>query len=128
MPRKKIAAAPGLEPPKSLAKGAATIWREIVGGLAEDHFGPQDRQHLAAYVHAAWVHDCEIGRDKKRRGSSDPNVVADAASIMARLGPQLRLTVSSRMEPRTAATSGRRARTELSSSPQPSDDWRGELH
>ena len=126
--RKKIPALGRIEPPTGLPPGAVRIWWDIVGGLSEEHFGRQDRQHLAAYVHAAWVHDLEMTKDKRRRGRSDPKVIGDAAAIMARLGPQLRLTVSSRMEPRTAATSGRRARTELGSVPHLGDDWRGDLH
>jgi len=119
-----------LKAPSSLPKGAAGIWREIVDALAADHFGPQDRHHLAAYCHAAWRHDREVARDKRRMGASDPVVIADQIRIMARLGPQLRLVPSSRIEPRTAASSNRRAATELrpSSASQAGPDWRSELH
>jgi hypothetical protein len=119
-----------IEPPRSLPAGARTIWAGIVGALAADHFGPQDRHHLAAYVHAAWRHDKEIARDSKRMGTADAGILAASIAVMARLGPQLRLTVSSRIEPRTAASSGRRAAVELRPErvADPAGDWRSELH
>ncbi len=119
-----------IEPPRSLPKGARTIWAGIVGALAADHFGPQDRHCLAAYCHAAWRHDKEMARDAKRLGTGDAATLAASISVMARLGPQLRLTVSSRVEARTAANSGRRAATELKP-PEATGgpgDWRSELH
>ena len=118
-----------IEPPRSLPKGARTIWAGIVGALAADHFGPQDRHHLAAYCHSAWRHDKEMQRDSKRMGTGDPAILAASISVMARLGPQLRLTVSSRLEARTAANSGRRAATELKPAEATGGpgDWRTEL-
>lgn len=119
-----------LEPPKSLAPGAASIFREIVGALSLEHFGAQDRHHLAAYAHAAWRHNAEMARDKKRMGTAEPTILAECVKVMARLGPQLRITPGSRIEPKTAASSGRRAASEM----QPSratgagPDWRSELH
>jgi len=119
-----------IKPPRSLPKGARTIWAGIVGALDKDHFGPQDRHHLAAYCYAAWRHGAEMARDSKRMGTADAGIIAGSVSVMARLGPQLRLTVSSRVEARTAANSGRRAATELKP-PEATGgpgDWRSELH
>jgi phage terminase small subunit len=119
-----------IEPPPSLPPGAVTIWAGIVGALAADHFGPQDRHHLAAYCHAAWRHDKEMARDKKRMGTGDAGMIAASIAVMARLGPQLRLTVSSRINPSAAASSGRRAAVELkpAEATGAAGDWRSELH
>ena len=119
-----------IEAPPSLPKGAQTIFAGIVDALAADHFGPQDRHHLAAYVHAAWRHDKEMARDRRRAGTGDPAIIAASIAAMGRLGPQLRIVPSSRIDAERAGTSRRRASVELkpAEATGAAGDWRSELH
>lgn len=115
-----------LEAPTGLPAGARAIWDQIVGAKAADHFDLADTEHLRAYVYAAWRLQLEIKKDQRKAGTADSKVIQDATSIMARFGPQLRITVSSRMEPRTAGSSNTRKQTEAQTD-APSNDWRARV-
>jgi len=127
MPRRKPTPAARIEPLASLPAGAQSIWREITQALPADFYGPQDRHLLAQYCYAAWRGEREIARDRRKAGSADPAVIGESVRVLGKLGPQLRLAPSSRIEPKTAATGMRRAKTEQRPEPAESDDWRAEL-
>ncbi len=127
MARTTIAAEGRIEAPSDLPAGAAAIWREIVEALPSDFFGPQDRRLLAQYCHAAWRASLEIRRDKKKAGSADMRIAKDCGQIVRALGAQLRLAPSSRIDPRSAGSARRRARTELRPDAGAATDWRAAL-
>ena len=60
---------------------------------------------------------------RSRAGSADPAVIGESIRVLGKLGPQLRLAPSSRIEPKTAATGLRRAKTEHRPEAAESDDW-----
>ena len=128
MPRTKIAVAPGrVEPLAELPDGARTVWREIVDALPADHFGPQDRALLAQYCHAAWRHRLEVKKDRRKVGAAALAVVRDTVAVLGKLGPQLRLAPSSRIDAERAGSARRRARTQLQPEAEKLTDWRAAM-
>ena len=128
MARNKTGPARRVEPLGSLPAGAQAIWREITGALPTDFFGPQDRYLLAQYCYAAWRGEREIARDRRKAGQSDAAVIRESVRVLGKLGPQLRLSPSSRIEPRTAGTARGRAGREMEPLEAGSvDDWRAGL-
>jgi phage terminase small subunit len=114
-------------PQTSLPEAAKVIWREITEALPAEHFGVQDRPALGLYVHAAWRAQGEIARDKRKIGTADAAVLRDCLGVLTRLGPQLRLSPSSRVDPRVAGSASRRGRSELRPDSATLTDWRDAL-
>ncbi len=127
MPRRKPAPGKRIEPVAALPEAAKTIWKGITDALPADFYGPQDRHLLAQYCYAVWRGEREIARDRRKAGSADPAVIRESVRVLGKLGPQLRLAPSSRIEPKTAATGMRRAKTEQRPEAAESHDWRAEL-
>jgi len=125
--RRKIAPSGRVAPLSNLPAGAKTIWLEIVDALPAEHFGIQDRTLLALYCHAAWRAGLEVSRDRRKAGSADRTVLRESVAILGKLGPQLRLCPSSRIDAERAGTAGRRARTELRPDAESLTDWRAAL-
>ena len=117
-----------LEAPSELPRGARRIWLEITEALPADYFLPQDSHHLQAYVFAAWLLQREIKRGARSSQSVDRRSLRDCVAMMARLGPQLRLTASARFDKTVAGAANRRAKRELDVDPASEElDWRDVL-
>ncbi len=129
MARTKQPRRPGrLPPPISLPAGAATMWRALVESLPEGHFEAQDEAHLEAYIFAAWRHRLEVKRSARKSATAvDAAVIRDTTGIMARLGPQLRLVPSARIDHKQASRAPAIAEQELRSEPEAAGDWRAAL-
>lgn len=123
MPRKSAAALsilplPSLverpSPPDTLGEREAELWTAIVDSLPADWFAPGDRPVLAAYVTSVALHErvsreCQtaelmvIGSTGQMRPNPLFRMQDRAAAQIASLSVKLRLSQSTRYDPRKAA-------------------------
>ena len=117
----------GLKPPADLPAGAVGIWKRIVGTKASGHFDAADEGHLTAYVWAEWRYRLEVKRDKRKAGTADMGVIRDCLATMAKYGPQLRITPSSRLDRDRAGSSSRRRLEEGPVASNGEENWRDRM-
>jgi hypothetical protein len=92
---------PPLEPPPSLNDAERSAFNEIVRASSPRHFLPTDRPLLASYCQAV-----VISREAAKNAMIDKNLLLaweKSVRVQAALAAKLRLSPSSRCDPKTAA-------------------------
>jgi hypothetical protein len=92
---------PPLEPPPSLNDAERLLFAEIVEAVSPRHFLPTDQPLLASYCQAV-----VISREAAKYAMTDQSSLLaweKATRVQAQLAGRLRLSPSSRYDPKTAA-------------------------
>lgn len=117
MAKPKVVDATGarIEPTSELTPEQVLIWNEIVDSLPADFFRPADRPLLAAFCKARSFYNLAAGEmetygitieqdNGKRLANPAHQILVTQASAMAQLSVKLRLSPSSRISEKKAAT------------------------